>query len=127
MSEVKKFLKLWLPVIAYAMLIFYFSSLEGPFETKFKIANIDKLIHLLEYLVFGFLLMRAIRLSGAKISVKVAILMTFLIGFLYGVTDELHQSVVPGRFATVSDSIFDSIGSLAGAIIWRVNGKNFTF
>ena len=124
----KSFLKLWPPVIAYAILIFWVSSLERPFGIRFEGWHIDKLIHFLEYAVFGFLLVRAISGSDAKISGKTAIMIAFLIGSFYGLTDELHQSVVPGRFATISDFIVDCIGSLAGAIIWgRKHGKDFTF
>ena len=115
----KTFLKLWLPVIAYAVLIFWISSLERPFDVSFETGNIDKVIHFLEYSVFGFLLIRAIYGSDIRISRSVAIIMAFLIGVLYGITDELHQSVVPGRFAEISDFIFDSIGSFVGAIMFR--------
>ena len=108
-------MKLWLPVIAYAILIFWISSLERPFGIKYEIGYLDKLVHFLEYSVFGFLLVRAIYGSDIKTSRKIAILIAFLIGSLYGITDELHQSVVPGRFATISDFIFDSLGSFFGA------------
>ena len=72
-------------------------------------------------------MVRAISGSDAKISGKTAIVIAFLIGSFYGLTDELHQSVVPGRFATVSDFIFDCIGSFVGAIWGRKHGKDFTF
>lgn len=116
MSKMRNFLKSWLPVIAYAILIFWISSLERPFNIRFEAGNIDKVIHFLEYSVFGFLLIRAIYGSDIRISRSVAIIMAFLIGTLYGITDELHQSVVPGRFAEIADFIFDSIGSFVGAI-----------
>ncbi len=117
MSKSKEFLRLWLPVIAYAVLIFWISSLEQPFGIKYEIGYLDKLLHFLEYSVFGFLLVRAIYGSDIKTSGKIAILIAFLIGSLYGITDELHQSVVPGRFASMSDFIFDSLGSFFGAVM----------
>ena len=116
-DKLKSFLRLWLPVIAYAVLIFSLSSIEQPFYIELKVDNIDKLLHFLEYLVFGFLLIRAVCGSDAKISRNAAIMMVFAIGSFYGFTDELHQSVIPGRFATISDFIFDSIGSFVGAVI----------
>ena len=118
MNNAKSFSKLWLPVIAYAILIFWTSFIEGPFGIELKVKNIDKVIHLLEYSIFGFLLIRAIHGSAPRISGNAAILITFVIGAFYGLTDELHQSVVPGRFATISDFIFDSIGSLVGAVVY---------
>lgn len=129
MNSMKGFSKLWLPVIIYAILIFWISSLESPFGIEYEAGNIDKLIHFLEYLIFGFFLIRAIRGSDSKISRNAAILITFIIGAFYGFTDELHQSVVPGRFATISDFIFDSLGALVGALMFKkriVNGKDST-
>jgi VanZ family protein len=123
MNNTKTFSKLWLPVITYAILIFWISSVERPFGIELKITNADKVIHFLEYSIFGFLLIRAIHGSNAVISRNAAILMTFAIGTFYGFTDELHQSVVPGRFATVTDFVFDSIGSFAGAIIFTIKNS----
>jgi VanZ family protein len=122
MDKIKKFIKLWFPPIFYAILIFYGSSIEGPFIVDLEVGNIDKLIHFLEYLFFGFLLIRAIRGSDARITKNTAILLTFIIGTFYGFTDELHQSVIPGRFATISDFIADSIGTFIGAVIYTAGG-----
>jgi VanZ family protein len=116
MDKLKAFSKLWLPVIIYAILIFWISSLERPIELEIR--HIDKLAHLLEYSLFGFLLIRAIHGSDANISRKAAVITAFAIGALYGLTDEIHQSVVPGRIASISDFIFDSIGSFVGAVIF---------
>lgn len=118
MDKVKKFLNLWIPPLLYAILIFWLSSSERPFNIELEVANIDKLIHFLEYSIFGFLLIRAIRGSDVDISSNRAVLIAFTIGALYGFTDELHQSIVPGRFATVSDFIFDSIGTFVGAVVF---------
>lgn len=122
MDNIKVFSKLWLPPILYAILIFWISSLEKPFGIELEVRNIDKLIHLLEYSIFGFLLIRAIRGSDIRVSRNSAILITFIIGAIYGFTDELHQSVVVGRFATISDFIFDSIGAFVGAVIFTMRG-----
>lgn len=118
MDNIRKFIKLWCPPIFYAILIFYGSSLEGPLIVDLEVGNMDKLIHFLEYLFFGFLLIRAIRGSDARITRNTTILLTFIIGTFYGFTDELHQGVVPGRFATISDFIADSIGAFVGAVIF---------
>ena len=121
MDKIRKFIKSWLPPIFYAILIFYISSLERPFGIDFEVGNIDKLIHFFEYLFFGFLLIRAIRGSDAGITNNNAVLLAFIIGTFYGFTDELHQAVIPGRLATISDFISDSIGTFVGAVVftWR--------
>ena len=124
MSKAKRFVKLWLPPLFYAILIFWISSLEKPFGIKLEGGILDKLAHFLEYAIFGFLLTRAIRLSEARITPKAAVSMVFAIGAFYGLTDELHQGVIPGRFASVSDFIFDSIGSFAGAVIFTMKWRS---
>ena len=53
----------WSLAVLYADLIYVLSSLENisiPFEGKF---HIDKLVHGVEYAVFGVLVARALRLS----------------------------------------------------------------
>jgi len=41
------------------------------------------------------------------------------IAILYGISDEIHQSFVPGRFSSVYDVIADAIGAFAGATVMR--------
>lgn len=41
------------------------------------------------------------------------------IAILYGISDEIHQSFVPGRFPSVYDVIADAIGAFAGAAVMR--------
>ena len=110
------FFKLWVPVIVYAVFIFWMSSSEEPLTLKLPFPHADKLTHLLEYSIFGFLLIRAFHGSGVKMAKRGLLFLTFAIGAFYGFTDELHQSIVPGRFATVADFIFDLIGTFVGAV-----------
>ncbi|MBN1872359.1 MAG: VanZ family protein [Candidatus Omnitrophica bacterium] len=124
MNLIKHFIKFWLPPIFYAILIFWFSSLEEPFGLKFAEDNLDKLLHMLEYGIFGYLLMRAVHGSDKTMSWKIGILISFIIGTFYGFTDELHQSVVPGRFATVSDFLFDTLGVILGSLVYRKSAKD---
>ena len=123
MKSNMSFLKLWVPVIVYAVFIFWMSSSEEPLTLKLTFLHADKLIHFLEYLIFGFLLIRALDGSGVKMARRSLIFLTFVIGAFYGFTDELHQNVVPGRFATVTDFIFDLIGTLVGAITFTALKK----
>jgi VanZ family protein len=114
----RSFLRPWFPVLVYAILIFWLSSLERPFGVEFKTGYVDKLAHLLEYTIFGFLLIRAIYGSNVNISRRTAIIIAFIIGACYGFTDELHQSVVPGRSASVFDFIFDCMGTFVGSVVF---------
>ena len=112
----KHFLKFWFPVIIYAILIFSVSSMEKPFTADFEIIGMDKILHILEYAVLGFLLGRAIAASLPNASPSKLIFIVFIIGTLYGFTDELHQYFIPGRDASIWDLLSDSTGSFLGAL-----------
>jgi hypothetical protein len=107
-------LKLWLPVIIWAILIFSFSSIKTPKVSEFFIGDFiaKKLAHLSEYAVFFALVIRA---TGGKWA------WSYLLTILYSISDEIHQSLVPGRTATVIDLGFDISGAnIASYVIWKL-------
>ncbi len=73
----------WIFVLIYAGVIFYLSSLEyiGGFEFLYPYDPYSITLHILEFLPLGFLLFNA---STKKYS-------SFVMGSLYGVSDEFHQ------------------------------------
>ena len=74
----------------------------------------DKLMHICAYFVLGFLVMGAMRpsLHGYTANqLGVAIVLTGL----YGLLDEFHQYFVPGRDASIADSLADFVGGVLGA------------
>ena len=87
----------------YMGLIFHLSSLPGG-QVGIP-APWDKLAHLAEYAVLGFLLGR----GSGRVS------LAFLVAALYGATDELHQAFVPGREASALDWLADAAGAFLGA------------
>ncbi len=48
-----------------------------------------------------------------------AILYTLIITLLYAISDEYHQSFVPGRDPSLVDILFDFIGCFGGVFIHR--------
>ncbi|MDP3789482.1 MAG: VanZ family protein [Candidatus Omnitrophota bacterium] len=100
------------------------SSLEEPLNVDLEIGGLDKILHIAEYSGLGFLLARAIGgTSGKKSAMNVA-LITFILGTLYGVTDEFHQQLTPGRFVSILDLVSDAIGSFFGAVTFIAFQKN---
>ena len=105
----EKALATWLPVLLWAAMIFALSSIPslatglGTWDLVLR-----KLAHGVEYAVFGLLLARAVPELPA-----------FGGGVLYAVTDELHQSFVPGRQAALLDVAIDAAGVLCGVLVWR--------
>jgi len=58
--------------------------------------------------------------EDSDIEKKKAIWLSILIAFLYGLTDEFHQSFTPGREPRIRDVAFDTIGaSLSMLLIWK--------
>ena len=117
-----RFLRFWFPVIIYSGIIFYVSSIPN-LQAPFGIFNIDKIIHILEYTLFGFLLARAIILSGHVSSKNVIWALVMAGSFLYGLSDEYHQSFVIGREASWGDLLADMVGGSLGAMVYQNRGQ----
>ncbi len=117
-----KFLKFWFPVIFYSGIIYYVSSLpELSIPGKWKV---DKVIHIAEYLPFGFLTARALASAGWKSFCVIP--GAVLLSVLYGLSDEFHQLSVMGRSCDIFDVFADSLGGLGGAIIFWVSQRRLT-
>jgi len=104
------FARLWLPVLAWAGLIFAFSSVPdlGTGLGDWDLAA-RKLAHAAEYAVLGALLVRATGRAG----------LAFAIGTLYAVSDEIHQTFVAGRAGSPLDVAIDAIGVACGVMLWQ--------
>jgi VanZ family protein len=100
---------LWLPVVLWAAVIFAISSIPslstglGTWDTLLR-----KAAHMSEFAVLGALLYRAL---GREVPALAA-------GVAYAATDELHQSFVSGRHASVVDVAIDAAGVAAGMLAW---------
>jgi VanZ family protein len=105
------FARLWLPVVAWAALIFAFSSVPdlgtglGGWDLVLR-----KVAHAAEFAVLGALLQRAV---GKPI-------VAFALGALYAISDELHQSFVPGRLGSPIDVAIDVAGVAVGVAVWQL-------
>lgn len=74
----------------------------------------DKLVHALEFGLFGMFLYRALRFPLPR---RNPLHLTLAFGFLYAASDEIHQLFVPGRFCSVGDYFFDCVGLAIFAFI----------
>ncbi|MDI6806619.1 MAG: VanZ family protein [Candidatus Aenigmarchaeota archaeon] len=100
--------KLYLSItIMYMALIFYISSIPLEFpEVVDKLDPTKFSLHVVEYTILGILLPRV---AGIKLS--------FLVGSLYGLSDEMHQLFVPFRVFSLWDWLADVIGIIFGILI----------
>ena len=107
----------WTPVILWAAIIFYMSTLPSDGTPFIDIPNIDKFFHIVEYFIFGALLARAFSNSITNPNYKYILAVSILIAAFYGASDEFHQRFVPGRSCDVFDLLSDIIGASIGAAL----------
>lgn len=122
-AKSEKILNFWFPVFIYSGIIFCVSAvpnLKGPGAEL----NLDKLYHFIEYIPFGFLAARALNNSLGLTKTSNWFWAIALVS-LYAVTDEFHQSFVPGRSCDWHDWLADTIGGMTGAGVYitQVVGK----
>ena len=103
-------LRLWLPVVAWAALIFALSSIPdlgtglGTWDLVLR-----KIAHAAEFAVLGALLLRAVGQAVPAVALGVA----------YAISDEIHQSFVEGRRGAPLDVLVDAIGVAVGVLAWQ--------
>ncbi len=105
-----KAVKFILPVIVWASVIFTFSSFPTVSTSNFYLWDflLKKSAHVIEYGILATLIYRA--LVNYEVKKDKAILVAIFLAFLYGVTDEFHQSFVPGRGPKFTDTLIDAFG-----------------
>jgi VanZ family protein len=110
----------WLLVAFYCLLIF----LQSAFPTPEKLPDIgipgmDKLAHLLIYMILGLFFARAYAVSLPQIlPVRWVFLLAWLSTALYGASDEVHQAFVAARSADAVDWLADAAGAALGAALY---------
>ncbi|MCD5397870.1 VanZ family protein [candidate division NPL-UPA2 bacterium] len=114
----RNFIKYWLPVVLVAALIFAVSSIPRLPPVPVEIPHLDKGVHLVEYTLLSFLLKRA--LSQRKNRVRKSSLKVVVWTILYGIANELHQSLIPDRHMSGFDILFKSLGAVLGQSLYSL-------
>ena len=103
-------------------MIFLFSSQPG--EESSKISNdliIRKLGHFSEYMTLGFFsfcyLSNFFIQNNNKRDLKKTVILSFFFSIIYALSDEFHQTFVPGRDGNIVDVLIDSSGALVGILV----------
>ena len=111
----------WLPVCAYAGLIFFLSSLSHPEELAPSVFEFlgDKMLHAIEYGILGVLCYRAFRYAAGPWGARYALGLAIFLATLYGLSDEIHQSFVADRESSGWDLLADFAGAVVATVGWR--------
>ena len=112
----------WIPALVMMCLVFWFSSLPSQELPNFDWADrlVKKSGHMLGYT------MLAVSYRHAWGVHRKRGWLAWILAILFAVSDEYHQSFVPGRHPSVWDIlIFDNFGALIGLWIarWAANQK----
>ena len=124
MSHIKRFIKIEHTVgssillFLYCGLIFFFSILPLIILPS-NIIGLDKLLHIIAYAGLGFLSYQVLVNYRNGERTFLLIIITFIFSLCYGISDEFHQSFVPGREPDVYDVIADGIGSSIGIFVYH--------
>jgi len=108
----------WLTLAAYMAFIFFLSSRSDLPDVLPGLDFGDKLQHIAAYLILAILWSRAIARRWTAIDDKKLFVIVVLFTGLYGISDEIHQSFVPGRLADSLDVIADIAGAMVGARLY---------
>jgi len=112
------FLRYKLPVLLWGLIIFTVSSMPHVPHLQTERFPLDKCAHLIEYGVFNFLLIRALYFNKNIFLKKKAVLLAFIISALVAAVDELHQTLIPGRFGSIMDFWADLGGIFFSQILF---------
>ena len=101
----------WLPVIAWAGLIFALSAQPNLRVVPDELLDfvVRKLGHMAVFGILALLLWRAL---AGRASGRMRWASAFALAVVYAATDELHQASVVGRHPSVIDIGIDAIGAL---------------
>lgn len=119
MKKTRQIAALWGPVVIWCGLIFYLSSIPNLKTAENPLLDeiIRSTLHFFIYAILFLLLFRAINAIRRKKNYFWAL----AIAFLYSVSDECHQSLVPTRTFQIKDLVINLLGILVGGLlIWKL-------
>lgn len=115
-EDVRRFVRLWLPPVLWMALIFVISaqpalpSAPGRWDVLLK-----KTTHALAYGVLTWLYLRA--LGGHWRDERRIRVASAILALAYAVSDEYHQTFVPGRNGSWVDVVIDGVGILGATLL----------
>jgi VanZ family protein len=112
-------IRIYLPFLFWLITIFALSAYPKAIIPQSRYISWDKIAHLVEYAILGYLASRAAYFSGSRFLYSRWLWIGVLFGIIYAISDEYHQLYVPGRIGSPYDVVADSIGVLLGVWLFR--------
>ena len=109
-----------IPVITASLLIYWVSSMPDASPPDLGFAWQDKFFHAAAYLVYAVLMYVAVWVWSGQRSITWTVVLGGVLSALFAISDEWHQSFVPGRHATLDDVLADIVGIFLAALLFRL-------
>lgn len=114
----------WLPVLLWMALIWVLSSstpdtLERTTSGLPSFLTLPTVGHVVEFAVLAALLLRLVESDPRRRRIAVWVA-SALLALLYAAVDEVHQSFVAGRQASLLDIGYDALGAATGLAAWTI-------
>ena len=110
--------------ILIGIIIFYISSItfKPSLYLGEGISGIDIIYHISIFFFFSFFMLISI-VKGKK--EYIFIVLTVLISIIYGISDEMHQFFIMGRYTSIFDVFLNTIGITFAALIYSIRIEFF--
>ena len=109
-------IKSYLPAIVWAVLIMAVSSIPNLSTPGLGFSMMDKIVHFAEYFILGLFAAKAVSAFVNKPLRVFWISSAMASG--YGILDEFHQLLIPGRTTEGLDMVADILGSILAAALF---------
>ncbi|HKL23897.1 MAG TPA: VanZ family protein [Candidatus Nanoarchaeia archaeon] len=107
-----------------AFIIYLFSTIHGSSISSPEIFNLSYIYHFGIFFLFSLFLL--ITIKGEKETEKHHVFIVLIIAIIYAFLDELHQSFIPGRNASVIDLLTDTAGIFLSVVFYeKIKNMNF--
>jgi VanZ family protein len=106
-------------------MIFYLSHLPGDSVHLPPFAGLDKLFHVIAYSSLAGTFLYGLQPFTHSSNRSVTAIVVVVFCLIYGMSDEYHQSFIPGRLVSLSDVLADGLGALLVVGWWlRIKVKS---
>ncbi|MBT8361469.1 MAG: VanZ family protein [Deltaproteobacteria bacterium] len=109
-----------IPMLCVMGIIFILSHQPGTDEDRSLFPGDDKIAHMIVYGVLAAAVIASFAPDIRKSKSTIVVGLAFIVSLLYGVSDEFHQSFIPGRFSSGADILADAAGAGLICVTWLV-------
>ncbi|MDD4202732.1 MAG: VanZ family protein [Candidatus Omnitrophica bacterium] len=107
-----------IPLFCYMILMWIVSSIPGN-NNPLPFPGFDKIVHIIEYSIFGLLFLRYLYPQFQKYAHNKVLILYFVFSFVWAASDELHQYFVPLRSMDVVDLFADMFGVVLALFVFK--------